>query len=144
MSLFKPKMDPAIKAKAERPGVLVFVSVPCVSGLPVPEKTMAQVYYFEDHLEIDAGGTEYNLTLEKVQEIAIQNHVEQQTQAVSSVGGAMLGAAIAGPIGAAIGGRAKERRSKARRLSSWSPIPEKMALRPISPLTHSTPPNVRT
>lgn len=55
MSLFKPKMDPAIKAKAERPGVLVFVSVPCVSGLPVPEKTMAQVYYFEDHLEIDAG-----------------------------------------------------------------------------------------
>ena len=37
MSLFKPKMDPAIKAKAERPGVLVFVSVPCVSGLPVPE-----------------------------------------------------------------------------------------------------------
>ena len=87
MSLFKPKMDPAIKAKAERPGVLVFVSVPCVSGLPVPEKTMAQVYYFEDHLEIDAGGTEYNLTLEKVQEIAIQTHVEQQTQAVSSVGG---------------------------------------------------------
>ncbi|MFR8334412.1 MAG: hypothetical protein ACLU9S_20375 [Oscillospiraceae bacterium] len=38
MSLFKPKMDPAIKAKAERPGVLVFVSVPCVSDLPVPEK----------------------------------------------------------------------------------------------------------
>ena len=99
MSLFKPKMDPAIKAKAERPGVLVFVSVPCVSGLPVPEKTMAQ-----------AGGTEDNLTLEKVQEIAIQNHVEQQTQAVSSVGGAMLGAAIAGPIGAAIGGRAKEKK----------------------------------
>lgn len=32
MSLFKPKMDPAIKAKAERPGVLVFVSVPCVSA----------------------------------------------------------------------------------------------------------------
>ena len=102
MSLFKPKMDPAIKAKAERPGVLLLVSVPRVSGLPVPEKTMAQVYYFEDHLEIDAGGTEYNLTLEKVQEIAIQTHVEQQTQAVSSVGGAMLGAAIAGPIGAAI------------------------------------------
>lgn len=110
MSLFKPKMDPAIKAKAERPGVLVFVSVPCVSGLPVPEKTMAQVYYFEDHLEIDAGGTEYNLTLEKVQEIAIQTHVERQTQAVSSVGSAMLGAAIAGPIGAAIGGRAKEKK----------------------------------
>lgn len=91
MSLFKPKMDPAIKAKAERPGVLVFVSVPCVSGLPVPEKTMAQVYYFEDHLEIDAGGTEYNLTLEKVQEIAIQTHVERQTQAVSSVGGCHAG-----------------------------------------------------
>lgn len=112
MGLFKPKMDPAVKAKAERPGVRVFVSVPCVAGLPVPEKTLAQIYYFDDRVEIDAGGTEYSLTLDRVRQIGIQTSVEQQTQVVSSVGGAVLGAAVAGPLGAAVGGRAKEKQTR--------------------------------
>lgn len=112
MGLFKPKMNPDIKAKMERPGVLVFASIPCVSGLPVPEKTLAQLYYFDDHIEIDTGGVEYELKLDNIQSIAIQTSVEQRTQLVSSTGGAILGAAVAGPVGAAVGGRVKEKKTQ--------------------------------
>ena len=103
MGLFKPKLNPEIRAKAEQPGVRVFVSVPSASGLPVPERTLAQVYYFDDHVEIDAGGVEYDLSMDKIQSVSIQTNVDWQTQFVSSAGGALLGAAVAGPIGAVVG-----------------------------------------
>ena len=112
MGLFKPKLDPTIKGKMERPGVKVFVSVQCVSGLPVPQNTLSQIYYFDDHLEINAGGVEYNLNMERIQDISIQTDVDTQTQYVSSAGGALLGAAIAGPLGAAVAGRTKKEKTQ--------------------------------
>ena len=112
MGLFKPKLNPEIRAKAEQPGVRVFVSVPSASGLPVPERTLAQVYYFDDHVEIDAGGVEYDLSMDKIQSVSIQTNVDRQTQFVSSAGGALLGAAVAGPIGAVVGGRIKEKQTQ--------------------------------
>ena len=112
MGLFKPKLNPEIRAKAERPGVRVFVSVPSASGLPVPERTLAQVYYFDDRIEIDAGGVEYDLSMDRIQSVSIQTNVDRQTQFVSSAGGALLGAAVAGPIGAAVGGRVKEKQTQ--------------------------------
>lgn len=68
----------------------MFVSVPSASGLPVPERTLAQVYYFDDHVEIDAGGVEYDLSMDKIQSVSIQTNVDWQTQFVSSAGGALL------------------------------------------------------
>ena len=112
MGLFKPKLNPEIRAKAERPGVRVFVSVPSASGLPGPERTLAQVYYFDDRIEIDAGGVEYDLSMDRIQSVSIQTNVDRQTQFVSSAGGALLGAAVAGPIGAAVGGRVKEKQTQ--------------------------------
>lgn len=109
MGLFKPKVDPAVKAKKERPGVRAFVSVPCSSGLPVTEGTLCQIYYFDDCLEIVAAGVEYILKMEQVQDILIRTQSNVQSQFVSSTGGAILGAAIAGPVGAAVGGRAKKK-----------------------------------
>ena len=114
MSLFKPKIDPAVKAKKERPGVRAFVSVPCSSGLPVAEGTLCQIYYFDDCLEIVAAGVEYTLKMEQVQDISIQTQSNVQSQFVSSSGGAILGAAIAGPVGAAVGGRVKEKKTQKR------------------------------
>lgn len=109
MGLFKPKLDPAIKAKVERPGVRAFASVPCSSGLPVAESTLCQIYYFDDRLEIVAAGVEYTLKMEQIHNISIQTESNVQSQLVSSTGGAVLGAAIAGPVGAAVGGRAKKK-----------------------------------
>lgn len=109
MGLFKPKLKPDIRAKKDRSGVRVFVSVCCLAGLPVPERTLSQIYYFDDYVEIVSGGVEYNLSMEKIQDISIQTSIEAQTHFVSSVGGAVLGGAIAGPVGAAIGGRVKEK-----------------------------------
>lgn len=109
MGLFKPKLRADIAEKANRPGVRVFVSVRCTAGLPVPEDTLCQIYYFDDHVEVVAGGVEYTLRMEKIQSVSIETSGKTQTQFVSSAGGAMLGAAVAGPIGAAFGGRVKEK-----------------------------------
>ncbi|MDE6261595.1 MAG: hypothetical protein K2M42_12220 [Oscillospiraceae bacterium] len=109
MGLFKPKLAPGVKAKMERPGVRAFVSVPCSSGLPVAEGTFCQIYYFDEFLEIVAAGVEYTLKMGQIHDISIQTKSAVQSQFVSSTGGAVLGAAIAGPVGAAIGGRAKKK-----------------------------------
>lgn len=109
MGLLKPKLDPAVKAKMERPGVLAFVSVRCSYGLPVAEGTYCQIYYFDDFLEIVAAGIEYTLKMGQIHDISIRTESDVQSQYVSSTGGAILGAAIAGPVGAAIGGRTKKK-----------------------------------
>ena len=109
MGLFKPKLRADIAEKANRQGVRVFVSVPCTDGLPVPEGTLCQIYYFDDHIEVVAGGVEYALRMEKIRSVSIETSGKTQTQYVSSAGGAMLGAAVAGPVGAAFGGRVKEK-----------------------------------
>lgn len=109
MGLFKPKLRADIQAKLNRPGVRAFISVPCVAGLPVPDRTLSQIYCFDDFVEIVSNGVEYNLRMDKIQSVSIQMNGYTQTQYVSSTGGAILGAAVAGPLGAAIGGRVKEK-----------------------------------
>lgn len=109
MGLFKPKLRADIQEKLNRPGIRVFIAVDCVAGLPVPEGTISQIYCFDDRIEIVSNGVEYNLRMEKIQSVSIQMNGYAQTQFVSSTGGAILGAAVAGPIGAAIGGRVKEK-----------------------------------
>lgn len=111
MGLLKPGLRKDIEEKQNRPGVLAFVSVRCVAGLPVPEDIYAQIYYFEDRVEIVCGGVEYILPAEKIQDISIQTSLDVQRKFVSSIGGAALGAAVAGPVGAAIGGRVKEKKT---------------------------------
>lgn len=112
MGLFKPKTKPAIKAKMERPGVRFFVSVVCTAGLPVPDNTLSQIYYFDDRIEIDAAGVEYSISMDKITDISIQTSVSTQSHYEGSVGGAVLGAVVAGTLGAAIGGRPKEKKTQ--------------------------------
>ena len=45
-------------------------------------------------------------------DVCVKTNVEIQKQYVSSVGGAVAGAVVFGPLGAMIGGRAKEKKSK--------------------------------
>ncbi|MDE6591208.1 MAG: hypothetical protein K2K53_12875, partial [Oscillospiraceae bacterium] len=66
-------------------------------------------YYLDNCLEIVSAGAEYTLKMEQVQDISIQTKSNVHSQLVSSAGGAVLGAAIAGPVGAAVGGRAKKK-----------------------------------
>ena len=109
MGLLKPKLDPAIKAKKERPGVRAFVSVDCIAGLSVPAKAFCQIYYLDDRIEVDTPDTEYSISMERVRNVSIQREFYEKSKITSSMGGAFVGALIAGPTGAIIGGRPKEK-----------------------------------
>ena len=54
----------------------------------------------------------YNLDFGKVRDVSIKTEAEIQNAHVSSVGGAIGGAVLFGPLGAVIGGRVKKKTSK--------------------------------
>ncbi|WP_144511608.1 hypothetical protein [Bacillus sp. FJAT-22090] len=79
-------------------------------GLPLPENTLCDVYYGEDKIVISGGGSTFNLSLSKVNDITITTDVEIQKAYVSSAGGAVAGGLVFGPLGALVGGRAKQKK----------------------------------
>lgn len=107
MGLLKPKLDPAIKAKKERPGVRAFVSVDCIAGIPGSANPLCQIYYLDDRIEVDTPDTEYSISMERVRDVSIQREFYEKSKVTSSMGGAFVGALIVGPTGAVIGGRPK-------------------------------------
>lgn len=79
-------------------------------GLPIAKGTLTQTMWCSDNkIVFNVDGNTFNLSLDKVTDISVISDVEIQRQAVSSVGGAVGGAILMGPIGAMIGGRVKER-----------------------------------
>jgi len=82
------------------------------AGLPIPEGTIATVYYCVDKIEIHASGTQFNLEKERLTDISIKTETEIQTHYTSSAGGAIGGALLFGAVGALIGGRAKQKKTK--------------------------------
>lgn len=82
-----------------------------VNGLPIAENMVCEVMAFSDRYEFHAGGATFELERNKVTDISIKTDKDIQKQYVSSVGGAVGGAVLFGPLGAMIGGRAKEKKS---------------------------------
>ena len=58
---------------------------------------------------ITSGGNTFNVALNKLTDVQIKTNAEIQKQYVSSVGGAVGGAVLFGPLGAMVGGRAKQK-----------------------------------
>lgn len=90
-------------------GMLSVATMPLVYGLPMPENTKCEIRTYADRFEFHGGNMDINLGRSKIVNVAVLSDVEIQHQAVSSVGGAALGYAALGPLGAAIGGRVKNR-----------------------------------
>lgn len=82
-----------------------------VTGLPIAEGISCTLSYLSDKIEIKQGGNTFNLDLVKVADITTTTNTEIQKHYVSSVGGAVGGAVLFGPLGAIIGGRAKEKKT---------------------------------
>lgn len=99
------------KKELETSGASVYAELPHTAGLPIAENATCKVYSFPDRIEIKGGGTQFTLSRSKVTDISIITDKEIQKQVVSSVGGAVAGGVLFGPIGAMIGGRAKQRTS---------------------------------
>ena len=81
-------------------------------GLPVAEGVPCTIHAYSDRLEFYSGTTSITLTADKITDMCIKTETEIQQQYVSSVGGAVGGAVLFGPIGAIIGGRAKKKTSR--------------------------------
>lgn len=82
-----------------------------MSGLPIAEGTFTYIYLCDDKIVFERNETTYNLPFEKINDITIKTDMEIQKAYVSSVGGAVGGAVLFGPLGAMVGGRAKEKKS---------------------------------
>lgn len=106
MGLFTKK-----NKQTDREGPLV-ATFPLVYGLPLPEGTNVTCYWYKDKAVFEASGASFNLEISKITDITFKSDVEIQKQYVSSTGGAIAGGAMFGPLGAMIGGRVKEKKSK--------------------------------
>lgn len=99
------------KLKDDRQASLV-MTLNHFNGLPIAENTPTQILSCPNEYEFLANNTSFKLDKNKIQDISITNDVEIQKSYSSSVGGAIGGAVLFGPLGAMIGGRAKEKTSR--------------------------------
>ncbi len=97
----KSRWDMAIKTKFNH-----------ISGLPIPEGAMCKVSSNEESIEIVSGTTNISLNRKKITDMNVMTAGDVQKQAVSSVGGAIAGGLVFGPLGAIIGGRVKTKSIK--------------------------------
>lgn len=82
-----------------------------MAGLPIAEKALCSVYLCDDKVIVERNETKYTLSFDKVADVTIKTDSEIQKSYVSSVGGAVGGAVLFGPLGAMVGGRAKQKTS---------------------------------
>ena len=80
--------------------------------MPIPENSICSVISYTDKFVFSANGLSFNLLKSKITDICIKTDTEISKQVVSSIGGAIGGAVLFGPLGAIIGGRAKNREIK--------------------------------
>lgn len=80
------------------------------AGLPLAEGIKCEIIKEDDKFRILSGGNEFSLKKEKITDICVKTNVEIQNQYVSSVGGAVAGGMVFGPLGAIVGGRAKKKK----------------------------------
>ncbi|MCL2603557.1 MAG: hypothetical protein FWD90_03680 [Defluviitaleaceae bacterium] len=90
-------------------GALYMITLPHAAGLPLPEKVDCTIFYCVKNIEVNANGVAFKLDLDGIHDISVKSATEIHRQLVSSAGGAIAGAHLAGWVGAAIFGRVHER-----------------------------------
>ncbi len=79
------------------------------AGLPLSQGSQCELEYVDDKFIFKGAGNSFELLFEKITDICVKTDNEIQTQYVSSIGGAVAGAVVFGPLGAIVGGRAKKK-----------------------------------
>ncbi len=85
-----------------------------VSGLGIPAGAKCRISYWDSALHISALNHDFTLPHEKVRSASLLTRKEVQRQYVSSAGGAVAGAMLLGPLGAAVGGGVRRRSVRSR------------------------------
>ena len=90
-------------------GYSYVMSAKHMDGLPWGEQADCNVYLYPDKYVFWRNKNTYTLSMDKITDVCIKTDVEIQKAYVSSVGGAIGGAALFGTLGAMIGGRVKKK-----------------------------------
>lgn len=90
-------------------GFILDTQVKHIYGLNTAEDMLCRIEVWKDSYKFKMNNINFSLSREKVTDIAIKTETEVQQQYVSSIGGAVLGGALFGTVGAAYGGRAKKK-----------------------------------
>lgn len=81
-----------------------------VAGLlDLPQGSICKATYNPNRIVFSASGQEFTLEASKMLDVSVMNPVEIQKQYVSSIGGAVAGAMLLGPLGAVLGGSASKK-----------------------------------
>lgn len=81
------------------------------AGLPISQDCSCEIDYCDGKFVFKGSGNTFELGFEKITDLCVKTDKEIQTQYVSSIGGAVAGAVVFGPLGAIVGGRAKKKKS---------------------------------
>lgn len=100
------------KEKKDFSGIRIYTAFHHVDGLPIAENLLCEIFSYPDRIEFKAGTTSIKLAREKITDMCLKFDTEIQSQAVSSVGGAIAGGVMFGTLGAIIGGRTKNKKVK--------------------------------
>lgn len=106
------KKKKARKEAIQQSGIMTYITFNHVNGLPIAENLLCEIRSYQDRIEFKAGTTNIKLPREKITDMCIKTDQDIQNQAVSSIGGAIAGGMMFGPLGAIIGGRAKNKKVK--------------------------------
>lgn len=83
-----------------------------VGGLDLAAGSICSAVCSPESISFSASGQTFTLSPEKLIDVSVMTPQEIQTQYVSSVGGAIAGGILLGPIGAALGGSAQKKKTK--------------------------------
>lgn len=83
-----------------------------VGGLDLAAGSICSAMCSPEFISFSASGQTFSLSPSKLIDVSVMTPQEIQTQYVSSVGGAIAGGILLGPIGAALGGSAQKKKTK--------------------------------
>ncbi|MGE7114820.1 hypothetical protein [Lysinibacillus sp. NPDC047702] len=99
------------KARQQLLGADFCIQVKHMAGLPIAEGADVYVYRCSEKVIFERNQDTIELNVTKMRDILIKTDVEIQKSYSSSIGGAVGGYVLFGPLGAMVGGRSKEKKS---------------------------------
>lgn len=92
--------------------IIIYGNFKHMAGLTVNEGANVDLFVCDDKVIMESNGIKFNLDNDKILDVTIKSESEIKEAYVSSIGGAVGGAVLFGPLGAMIGGRAKKKTDK--------------------------------
>lgn len=100
------------RQKLKESGVIHMTGGSHMAGLPLAEGTYCNIHEYADKFIFKAGGSDFTLVKDKITDISVKTDEEITSHYVSSIGGAVAGGVLFGPLGAIVGGRTKKKKDK--------------------------------